>query len=126
MAVNTWVPSGCSGCAMVIGAANSGVKCWRTKIFFSLRLTKIAIGPWDAAAASVSAVGFGSGTGTFSSGVAMGAVIGVMAWLVACVVGAVPRSGTASAAVVVSAGLAGSAALLAGDWLAADWLAAST
>src|ERR1700733_5372728 len=44
IAVKTWVPSGSSGCSMVIASSNTGSKSCRTKIFFSLRLMKIAMG----------------------------------------------------------------------------------
>src|SRR5262249_57731426 len=44
-AVNTWVPSGRSGCSNVTGMLNNGSKPLRTNSLPSLRLMKTEIGP---------------------------------------------------------------------------------
>src|SRR5277367_5806306 len=70
IAVKTCVPIGCSGCAMVIASSKTGSKSCRTKIFLSLRLTKIAIGDFlIGAALAVSAAGVSGAAITGAAGV---------------------------------------------------------
>src|SRR6266516_857539 len=44
ISVNIWVPSDCSGCSILIGISNNGVKPCRTKSLLNLRLTKTETG----------------------------------------------------------------------------------
>src|ERR1700729_3377963 len=76
IAVKTCVPIGCSGCAMVIASSKTGSKSCRTKIFFSFRLTKIAIGDFLIGAALAASAAGADGAGV--SGAAITGAAGVL------------------------------------------------
>src|SRR5712671_53129 len=65
LAVKTWVPSGSSGRAIVIGTSNTGAKSLRTNNLPSLRLTNNEIGPGCCCKGSST---FGAGAGPTGDG----------------------------------------------------------
>src|SRR5712671_5855983 len=65
LAVKTWVPSGSSGRAIVIGTSNTGAKPLRTNNLPSLRLTNNEIGPGCCCKGSST---FGAGAGPTGDG----------------------------------------------------------
>src|ERR1700720_2637190 len=67
LAVKTWVPSGISRFAIVIGVSNTGTKPLRTKSLPSLRLTNSEIGSERRKVSAVFASGVATGSGADGS-----------------------------------------------------------
>src|SRR5580692_8748456 len=116
IAVKTWVPSGSSGCSMVIASSNTGSKSCRTKIFFALRLMKIAIGDFLIGVVLATSAGLASAgdSGAAMTGVTAAGLLPVAAGASAF------ASGAAAAGILASAATGGGASGFAASALAAS------